>query len=210
MKKFRKHQLINGSNSLEAFEQGFQRLDQLLVENGLSLNIIVCGGYLIQRMGIRGTVDVDAFYIKNDKIEPLINQVGVELGLNTDYTTWLNRSVATMSDWPDKKFCERIYTFGNLTVDQVTAEYLLGMKLRSTRPRDVTDSAILIERLNVSDPIELYNRLNTTSIDVGMSYILTVFTEMKGTGWFRDYLKAHEKELMAIFDRDDIKGKRSM
>ncbi|MCL2494394.1 MAG: hypothetical protein FWE98_01890 [Oscillospiraceae bacterium] len=200
----------HGAHTLEAFEQGFRRLDELLGENGLSLHIIVCGGYLVQRMGIRGTTDVDAFYTKNEKIEKLIHQVGVELKLNTAYSTWLNRSVATMSDWPDRKFHERLYTFDNLIIDQVITEYLLGMKLRSTRDQDVMDTGHLFEKLGVSDPIALYNHLNELSIDVGMSYILTAFSELNGEGWFGAYFRENQQELLKLFRLDDKKGRRSM
>ena len=200
----------DGSHTLEAFEQGFKRLNELLGENCLTLRIIVCGGYLIQQMGIRGTVDVDAFYTQNDKVESLIKQVGAELGLNTEYTTWLNRSVATMSDWPDEKFYERLHTFDYLTIDKVTTEYLLGMKLRSTRDRDVTDSVILIKRINILEPIELYNHLNNMEINVGMSYILTAFSEMHGGNWFGEYFIEHQEELLKILRIDDLKGKESM
>ena len=96
------------------------------------------------------------------------------------------------------------------TVDQVTTEYLLGMKLRSTRERDVTDCAQLIEDLGFTDPIELYNHLDNMSIDVGMSYILIAFSKMREPGWFGKYLLEHEKELMEVFCLDDKKGRRSM
>ena len=205
-----KNKITRGSHTLEAFEQGFQRLDELLGQNGLTLRIIVCGGYLMQQMGIRGTVDVDAFYVKNDEVEALIKQVGVELGLNTEYSTWLNRSVATMSDWPGEKFYERLHTFNYLTVDKITTEYLLGMKLRSTRNRDVTDSVILIKHINILDPIELYHHLNNMAINVGMSYILTAFSEMHGNHWFGQYFTENQKELLEILRIDDLKGKESM
>jgi len=187
--------------NIEAFEQGFRRLDELLGLNGLTLRIIVCGGYLIQQMGIRGTVDVDAFYVKNDQIESLIKQVGAELGLNTEYTTWLNRSVATMSDWPDEKFHERLHTFDHLMIDRVTTEYLLGMKLRSTRERDVID---------ILEPVTLYNHLNHMGIRVSMSYILTAFSEMHGSDWFGRYFVENQEELLKIFRIDDLRGKESM
>ena len=201
---------MNSSHSLDDFEKGFQQLDDLLGRNHLSLHIICCGGYLIQRMGFRGTIDVDAFYQSNDEIDLLIRRVGALLDLNTDHTTWLNKSVSTMSNWPDDKFCERLYTFDHLTVDRVTTEYLLGMKLRSTRARDVTDSVHLIEHLGILDPIELYNHLDNMSIDVGMSYILTAFSEMHGEDWFKEYYPGKEQELLKLFRLDDIKGKRSM
>jgi len=155
-------------------------------------------------------LDVDAFYEKNDDIDLLIKRVGALLDLNTDHTTWLNRAVSTMSDWPDEKFCERLFSFDNLTIDQVTTEFLLGMKLRSTRDRDVTDSGNLIEHLKILDPIELYHHLNNMSIDTGMSYILTAFSEMYGEDWFKEYYPEHEQELLGIFRMDDKKGRRSI
>jgi len=161
-------------------------------------------------MGIRGTIDIDAFYVKNDRIDLLIKQAGAELGLNTEYTTWLNRSVATMSDWPDEKFYERLHAFNHLTVDKVTTEYLLGMKLRSTRDRDVTDSVTLIKHINILDPIELYNHLNNMAINVGMSYILTAFSEMHGNHWFGQYFTENQIELLKTLRIDDLKGKESM
>ena len=96
------------------------------------------------------------------------------------------------------------------TVDQVTTEYLLGMKLRSTRDQDVLDAGHLFEKIGISDPIALYNHLNDMSIDVGMSYILTAFSELNGEGWFGAYFRENQQELLELFRLDDKKGRRSM
>ena len=181
------------------FEVAFKELDDLLGRHHLSLHIICCGGYLIQRMGFRGTIDVDAFYQSNEEIDLLIRRVGALLDINSGRTMWLNNAVSTMSDWPDPQFCRPLHKFTNLTVDQVTTEYLLGMKLRSIRDRDVDDAVLLVNQLDIKDPLELYSLMHGMALDVSLSAILKVFTTIYGKDWFEKYYKEHAEDILKIF-----------
>ena len=200
MKKFTKHSYESGEESPIDFEAAFRTLNDQLGLHHLSLRIICCGGYLIQRMGFRGTQDVDAFYSSNEEIDLLIRRVGALLDINSGKTIWLNKAVSTMSDWPDSEYCEKLYEFSNLTVDQVTIEYLMGMKLSSTRPIDTEDVGHIIKAKELKDPIGLYKLLTGMSFRLSMVFILEAFAYAYGDVWRAEYWKEHSKEILSLMN----------
>lgn len=184
------------------FEAAFRALNDLLARHHLSLHVICCGGYLLQRMGFRGTIDVDAFYESSEEIDLLISRVGALLDINAGKTIWLNNSVSTMSDWPDAKYCEKLYEFSSLTVDQVTIEYLLGMKLSSTRPIDKEDAGQIIKAKYLNDPIGLYNLLAGMSFRLSMVSVLDAFAFAYGDAWRAAYWKERSGEILGLVNSD--------
>ena len=202
MNKFTRHSYEGGEESPIDFEAAFQTLNDLLGRQHLTLYIIVCGGYLIQRMGLRGTQDVDAFYSSNEEIDLLIRRVGALLDINSEKTIWLNKAVSTMSDWPDSQYCEKLYEFSNLTVDQVTIEYLMGMKLSSTRPIDTEDVGHIIKAKELKHPIDLYKLLVGMSFRPSMVSMLEAFAYAYGDAWRAEYWKEHSKEILSLMNSD--------
>jgi len=184
------------------FEAAFQALNDMLALHHLSLHIICCGGYLLQRMGFRGTIDVDAFYKSNEEIDLLIRRVGALLDINTGRTIWLNNAVSAMSDWPDSQYCEKLHGLSNLTVDRVTIEYLLGMKLSSTRPIDKEDAGHIIKAKGLDNPIGLYCLLASMSFRLSMVSVLEAFAFAYGDEWRAAYWKEHSKEILDLLNSE--------
>ena len=202
MNKFTRHSYEDGEESPIDFAAAFKTLNDLLGRHHLSLRMIVCGGYLIQQMGLRGTLDVDAFYNSTEEIDLLIQRVGALLGINSGKTVWLNNAVSTMSDWPDSQYCETLHEFSSLTVDQVTVEYMMGMKLSSTRPIDTEDVGRIIKRREIKDPIGLYNLLAGMSFRLSMVSVLDAFAFAYGDAWRAAYWKEHSKEILGMINSD--------
>ena len=182
------------------FEAAFQTLNDLLGRHHQSLHVICCGGYLLQRLGFRSTLDVDAFYKSNEEIDLLIRRVGALLDINTGRTAWLNNAVSTLSNWPDIEYCEKLYAFSNLTVDQVTIEYLMGMKLSSTRPIDTEDVGHIIKAKELKDPIDLYKLLVGMSFRPSMVSMLEAFAYAYGDAWRAEYWKEHSEEILRMLN----------
>ena len=114
----------------------FEALNKELVQANLTLTIICVGGYVLEYHGLRATQDVDAFYEESQKINEIIARVGQEFNLNTHEELWLNNNVANMNKQPPLSLCETLYSFENLTVLATPIEYVLGMKMVSTRKQD--------------------------------------------------------------------------
>jgi len=182
------------------FEEAFRALDRLLGVHHAKLHLIVCGGYLIQRMGFRATIDVDAFYTANEQITLLIQRVGSLLNINTGKTIWLNNAVSTMSDWPDAQYCAPLFAYENLTVDQVTTEYLIGMKLCSIRDIDLSDAGRIVQEKQWKDPIALYHALTQMKMNVNMASILEAFSLAYGDEWRATYWKEHDQEVLDLLN----------
>ncbi|MCL2531918.1 MAG: hypothetical protein FWE40_07155 [Oscillospiraceae bacterium] len=187
-------------NSLIDFEAAFHELDGLLGLHHQTLHIIVCGGYLIQRMGFRGTIDVDAFYTASEEITLLIERVGLLLNINTGKTIWLNNAVSTMSDWPDPQYCEPLFAYENLTVEQVTMEYLLGMKLSSIRDVDAKDAGKIVEMARLDDPLALYQQCRAMGLKLSFVAVLEAFTFAYGDEWRAQYWNEHDQEILSLLN----------
>lgn len=115
----------------------FELLNEELAKEGLNLALICVGGYVLEQHGFRTTQDVDAFYRGTPKIKEIIYRVGQQLSLNTSEELWLNNSVENLNPRPSFEFCEILYSFENLTVYIVSLDYLLGMKLTSSRKQNL-------------------------------------------------------------------------
>ena len=187
-------------NKFTDFEAAFRALDDLLGRHRLKLHVIICGGYLIQQMGFRGTLDVDAFYNSNDEIDLLIRRVGSLLDINSENTLWLNNAVSAVSDWPASEHCISLYQFDNLTVDQVTVEYLMGMKLTAARTVDTQDVGLIIKAKQLDDPIGLYQQLTGMGFEFSMVSLLDAFAFAYGDEWRATYWNEHSKDILSLIN----------
>jgi len=65
---------------------------------------------------------------------------------------------------------------------------------------DLDDCVLLINQLKIEDPLKLYHSMHEISFDIKLSSILKVFTRIYDMGWLEVYYKAHEKEILEIFN----------
>lgn len=178
----------------------FELLNNELAKEGLYLNIICVGGYVLEHHGFRSTQDVDAFYRETPIIKEIIYRVGERLGLNTSEERWLNNSVANLNPQPPFEFCEVLYSFENLTVYTVSLDYLLGMKLISAREQDLKDVGDIIKYRELQSPIALHKFLKKNGFKtVDFAYILEGFNLAYGMDWLREYFEKHQEELRRYF-----------
>jgi len=184
-------------NSQIDFEAAFQMLDDLLGRHYMKLHLIVCGGYLMQRMGVRTTMDVDAFYTTSKDVQLLIKQAGALLNINTE-AVWLNNAVASVNDWPPQEYCVPLYHFDYLTVDQVTEDYLLGMKLLASRQEDITDAGKIINAKQLRDPVLLYHALEQMGFALSMVAVLEAFSIAYGDQWRATYWVEYAEKILSM------------
>lgn len=184
------------------FDHAFEGLNAELGKYNAQLHLICAGGYVLQRMGIRGTSDVDAFYRADKAIDEMIFKLGERYEINPASSVWLNNAVAAVCDWPAPQYCRNVYKLSHLTVDEVVPEYLLGMKLLSGRERDVADAVSLLKRLGAQDPIALYHLLRDMAFDLNIVLVLNAFAIAKGEDWVAAYYKAHSAQLLHLLKTD--------
>lgn len=92
------------------------------------------------------TKDIDALYEPKSEINELVEKIAQEYGLPKD---WLNDSVKGFIN--DNAETMDFISFSNLKVSTVTPEYLLAMKLMSSRVegQDYNDIKFLFRELEV-------------------------------------------------------------
>lgn len=178
----------------------FESLNGELAKEGLYLNLICVGGYVLEYHGLRSTQDVDAFYEENQRIRELIFKVGQELDLNTSEELWLNNSVANLNPLPPIEYCEVLYSFENLTVYVVSLDYVLGMKLTSARDQDLKDVGDIIKYKRLRSPFALYKKLRGLGFSsLDFAYILDGFRLAYGMDWLREFFEKHQEELRRYY-----------
>lgn len=174
----------------------FELLNEELAKEGLNLALICVGGFVLEHYGFRSTQDVDAFYRETPIIKEIIYRVGEQLGLNTSEELWLNNSVANLNPLPPIEYCEVLYSFENLTVYVVSLNYILGMKLTSTREQDLKDVGEIIKYKGLRSPFELYAYLNQLGFaPLDFAYVLEGFNLAYGMDWLRDFFEQNQEEL---------------
>jgi hypothetical protein len=176
----------------------FDCLNNKLEEHGLELAIICAGGFVLQTLGIRTTIDVDAFYSCSSEIEQLIKEVGNIFNINQEEELWLNNSIANLNRVPSQKWCKIYKKYSNLTVYMVIPEYLIGMKLESGREKDQRDISAIIQQLDLDNPILLYKKLIQMNFNIDFSDLLFAFGLALGTTWWKQYIKEHQQEILTL------------
>jgi hypothetical protein len=136
-------------------------LGERLEAMGLHGEIILTGGAVmcIEHSARDSTKDIDALYEPKSEINRLIQTIADEYSLPSD---WLNDSVKGFVG-PNVESAE-FASYGSLKISTVTPEYLLAMKLMSSR----------VEGQDMNDIRFLFHKLNITSFEEANS-ILTRF-----------------------------------
>ena len=178
------------------FESVFKRLNEELSQIGQLLELVCAGGYVLQRHGYRTTLDVDAFYKSNEKIDEIIKKVGDEFGINKEYELWLNNSICNINPEPPDKYCVPVYQYSNLLVKEVSIKYLIGMKLFSQRLQDIKDVSIIIRRNNNEQPFELMKELNGMKFNIDISLLLEAYEMAYGMEWLSNFYISNSEELL--------------
>lgn len=177
-------------------EKAFELLNERLSKKGITLEITCAGGYILQNLGFRTTMDVDDFFMMTPTVKSLIYEVGEELGLNNheENELWLNNSISNMNKEPTSDHCHLIKDLSNLKVYAVSLIYLIGMKLESGRNKDIVDVTLLIIHLGLNNPLELYNQLKAMDFTPDFSDILTCFGNVLGSKWLSDYIRKNSSK----------------
>lgn len=178
----------------------FEALNKELVQANLTLTIICVGGYVLEYHGLRATQDVDAFYEESQKINEIIARVGQEFNLNTHEELWLNNNVANMNKQPPLSLCETLYSFENLTVLVAPIEYVLGMKMVSTREQDLKDIGAIIKYKHFRLPFNTFNDLKKMGFDsIDFSVLLEGFSYAYGMDWLEDFFKENQDKFRKYY-----------
>jgi hypothetical protein len=181
---------INESSSTPITDKAFKLLNDKLRENNLTLEITCAGGFVLQILGIRATMDVDAFFIASSKINSIIEEVGNELDINEEDEIWLNNSIANLNAEPEDKFKEIYKTYSNLNIYIVQPKYLIGMKIKSGREKDFKDASLLIKKLDIKDPILFRKELNSMGFKrLDFADVLACFGDAYGHRWLANLYK---------------------
>lgn len=200
-KKVLRRVLIRESKSIvpTLTEEAFEKLNEKLKENNLTLDITCAGGFVLQTLGIRATADVDAFFNSSYKLDAIIRSVGDSLGINDEDESWLNNSIANMNKAPKDQYRELYKSYSNLNIYTVTPEYLIGMKLKSGREKDMKDVSLLIKNQGIEDPILLKKTLSSMGFR-GLDFgdILACFGDAYGQRWLAELYKTRGEELFPL------------
>ena len=176
----------------------FAELNNKLKEKDLSLSLICVGGFVLDYYGLRGTVDIDAFYTETQEIKKIIYEVGERYKLNTPDELWINNSVQNLNDAPPYDICKTIYSFSNLKILVPPLEYIAGMKLVSGRENDIKDVATIIKYLKIKNVDTLKEKMSVFNFgDFDDAMLIESFGLAYGLDWLKDYYVAHEKELVS-------------
>ena len=153
----------------------------------------------MQRHGYRVTLDIDAFYKSDVKIDEIIKKVGDECGLNKDDELWLNNSIVSLNPEPPAEYCDFVYQFSNLFVKEVNIIYLIGMKLFSQRMQDMMDIADILKQEKNENPFKLLADLKNMNFSIDISLLLEAYEMAYGIDWLEKFYVANSSELRKYF-----------
>ncbi|WP_419837370.1 DUF6036 family nucleotidyltransferase [Candidatus Poriferisodalis sp.] len=134
-------------------------LDEAL-SGGPPVHLIVCGGAsMIWRYDDRLSSDIDVLNsLLDDRTHAAVLEVAGRFGIHHD---WMNDSVSRHQLLPHFER-ERMYTGRNLTVDSVSGQALIAMKVLAGRDNDLRDAARLAADLDVTTYDEIYDAVTET------------------------------------------------
>lgn len=173
----------------------FTELNNELEKEGITLEIICVGGFVLEFHHIRATQDVDAFFHETEKIKAIIRHVGDRFDANEPDELWLNNSVANLNRTPPREICEVVFRYPHLTVLMPPLDYILGMKLDSARERDTQDIATILRLLKTTSPTQVLSKLHAYGFHPDLSLLLEGFEKAYGVRWLAHYLTNHAHEL---------------
>lgn len=120
----------------------FEELSQRLSARGLKAQLFVVGGaaMALEYDGGRLTGDVDAIFEPTGEVRRIVEEMGEQHGLEPD---WLNDAAKGYMPGQDER-PRTVFESASLIVQVPSPEYLLAMKLHSSRDeRDLADAAKL-------------------------------------------------------------------
>ena len=128
-------------------------LGERLTRENLHGEIILTGGaaMCLVHTARDMTKDIDALYEPKNDINRLAESIADEYGLPKD---WLNDSVKDFVN--EKVETKEFAQYGNLIISAVTPDYLLAMKLMSSRVegQDYNDIKFLFRKLRITESSE--------------------------------------------------------
>ena len=187
----------------------FEELNEKLQQKRLDLTLICVGGFVLDYYGIRGTMDIDAFYDESQPIHDLIYEIGKAHNLNTPEELWINNSVQNLNTKPPEEICKTIYEFSNLKVLIPPLDYVAGMKLISGRENDIEDVAQIIKHLNINDIYEFKRKLKSYEFgDADDALIIESFGIAYGMKWLTDYYIKNEQEVINSIENNHATANR--
>jgi predicted nucleotidyltransferase len=182
--------------NLGNLERPIIELNEKLAENDLYLEFTIVGGYILEILNIRGTEDIDAFFITNDKLNKIIYDIGEKYHLNSKDELWLNNAVSNLNQVPPSDQIEVFKEYSNLTIKIITLEYLLFMKLYSGRRSDIKDIGLLLEYMQLNNIKEIVNILRNFSLKTpDISLILEGFESVYGIKWLEEFYLNNVEEI---------------
>ena len=181
------------------FDLVFKRFNDELSKINQSLELICAGGYVMQLHGYKSTIDVDAFFKTNAQIDAVILMIGDEFGINQPDELWLNNSIANLNIEPPSEYQELVHQFSHLTVKAVDIIYLIGMKLQSSRNRDLTDVVTILKSTGDKELFQLMKNLENIGFKVDISAILEVYGLAHGEDWLTKFYTDNEAKLYKLF-----------
>jgi len=148
---------------LKIIDQELGKLDQkgeILISGGASMCLV--------HDARQSTKDIDALYEPKNTINDIAAEIAEHNELGND---WINDGVKGFLH-PDMKK-DVVLKYDNLTVNTVSAEAILAMKLIALRDhtKDYDDAEFLIRKLDINDPDEIMNVLEKNSYPQNLNMI---------------------------------------
>jgi len=179
------------------FHEALQLLNDKLAMANQTLDILAVGGYAMQRVIERATEDIDAWFAYTTELRQMIGEVGKKLGINGE-DLWLNLKVTNVNELPPDKELMIDLELSNLTVRVPSLEYLLGMKIKSRRDKDIADLKALVKELNCDDPIVTYHLIEKHGHWQDLDDILDAFAKIHSVDWVEEYIEQNSSEIENI------------
>lgn len=105
-----------------------------------------------------------------------------------------------MNKQPPLNLCETLYSFENLTVLVAPLEYVLGMKMVSTREQDLKDIGAIIKHKHFRSPFNTFDGLKEMGFDsIDFSVLLEGFSYAYGMDWLEEFFKENQDKLRRYY-----------
>lgn len=105
-----------------------------------------------------------------------------------------------MNKQPPLSLCETLYLFENLTVLATPIEYVLEMKMVSTREQDLKDIGAIIKYKHFRSPFNTFDGLKKMGFDsIDFSVLLEGFSHAYGMDWLENFFKENQDKLRKYY-----------
>ena len=141
----------------EQIDQYLHEMDERLAAQGLTGEIILCGGAVMAYVyeARQSTKDIDALFAPTQALRKIASDMAKDHGLEPD---WFNDAAKGFIDTSKMNFVD-VSRMQALTVKRPDDEGMLAMKLASAREdsKDASDAVYLIRRLGIKQLDMLYD-----------------------------------------------------